>query len=415
MANDPLHLGKEGGQAAFGAAVRHQPDHRCGHGGAHDQAARCLGREERRVLAVRQFVHAVRQQAAEESLHHLLPVGADRALVLGQLHAVDAHGGAARFAVGHQRVQRVAVRRYGEERARTRGEAGRNTGEVRNDHTLDHRRVEVADGDHRHQVGAVPVGVELLQARRADVLQDLRSADGGAVGVAGALQQDRHLLVADAGLGAETETPFFQHHTAFLLDLVGREGDVVRPVFHDQHRPIDDVEILGRDLQLVDRFIEARVRVHVRAEAHAEALDEGGDVLAGEVRCAVEGHVLDEVGQASLVVVFEHGTGVHHQAQLGAAFRRAVAADVVLKAVGQSAGADFGRDRDDLAWRRLCRAFRRCLRGGDASREGHREKRMEQVTRRCTHGQLQPTTSPGTAAIIDVCRVSCPACRSVRL
>jgi hypothetical protein len=33
---------------------------------------------------------------------------------------------------------------------------------------------------------------------------------------------------------------------------------------------------------------------------------------------AVEGHVLDEVGQATLVVVLDHAAHVHHQAELGA-------------------------------------------------------------------------------------------------
>ncbi len=163
----------------------------------------------------------------------------------------------------------------------------------------------------------------------------------------------------------------------------------MRPVFHDQERPIDDVEVVGRDLQLVDRFVEAGMRVHVRAEAHPEALDEGGDVLTGKVRRAVEGHVLDEVRQPALVIVFEHRTGVHHQAQLGSASgRRVVAAHVVLEAIRQSARAHFRGDRNHLGERRRCGPFRRRLGGGEAGRDGNREKRKNEASHRCRHGRF---------------------------
>ena len=76
--------------------------------------------------------------------------------------------------------------------------------------------------------------------------------------------------------------------------------------------------LVGRNLQLVDRLVEAGVGVDVRAEPHAERLHERGDVLPGEVPRAVERHVLDEVGQPALVVVLEHRPRLDHQPQFGA-------------------------------------------------------------------------------------------------
>ena len=38
----------------------------------------------------------------------------------------------------------------------------------------------------------------------------------------------------------------------------------VRPVLEDEQRLIDDRRVVGRDLQLVDRLVEAGVRVDVR-------------------------------------------------------------------------------------------------------------------------------------------------------
>jgi alkyl hydroperoxide reductase subunit AhpC len=57
----------------------------------------------------------------------------------------------------------------------------------------------------------------------------------------------------------------------------------VRPVLHDQQRSIDDERVVGRNLQLIDRLVEAGVCVDVRAEAHPNRLHEGDDVLFREV------------------------------------------------------------------------------------------------------------------------------------
>ena len=92
----------------------------------------------------------------------------------------------------------------------------------------------------------------------------------------------------------------------------------MREVLEDEERAIDDSRVVGRDLQLVDRFVETRVRVDVRAEAHAERLHERADGIAGKFRRAVERHVLDEVRHAALVFVLEHGTGFDREPQFGA-------------------------------------------------------------------------------------------------
>ena len=78
----------------------------------------------------------------------------------------------------------------------------------------------------------------------------------------------------------------------------------------------------------------------MRAEAHAGRLQERDDVLLREVARAVEGHVLDEVRQPSLIVVFENRSGVDDQPELGAALRLLIPADVVAQAVRQRADGD---------------------------------------------------------------------------
>ena len=225
-------------------------------------------------------------------------------------------------------------------RPRSRRRRRRDRREVRDDHRLDRRRVEVADGDHRHQVRAIPVRVELLQPRRADVLDDLRPSDRRAVGIAGALQQHRHLRVAHARLGAEAEPPFLEDDAALLLDLGRLERHVVRPVLHDQQRAIDR----RRGCRSESGADRPSRRSSVCALTCApnripSAWMNAGDVLPREVQRAVERHVLDEMRQPALVIVLEHRAGVDDESKLGAAARLSVRPDEVLQPVRQPADA----------------------------------------------------------------------------
>ena len=180
--------------------------------------------------------------------------------------------------------------------------------EVLADPRLDRVRLEVADGDDRHQVGPVPVVVEAPQGLVGRVLEDLAVADRQPLGVARAVEEDGELLVAHARLGAAAESPLLDHDAALLVDLLVLEGDAVGPVLEDLEGRVDDLRVVGRDLEHVDRLVEARVGVDVRAEAHADALEVVDQLLLLEVLGAVEGHVLDEVGQPALVVVLQRSS-----------------------------------------------------------------------------------------------------------
>ena len=72
------------------------------------------------------------------------------------------------------------------------------------------------------------------------------------------------------------------------------------------------------------------------------------DARAGKMLRAFELHVLDEMRQPLLVVVFEHRSRFDDEPQLGAARRPAVRADVVAQAVRQRADGRFGIHRHQL-------------------------------------------------------------------
>ena len=125
-------------------------------------------------------------------------------------------------------------------------------------------------------------------------------------------------------------------------DLRRIEYLAVCPVLENRESLVDDARRVGRDRQDVDGLVEARVRVEVRAEPHADRLEILDQVVLREMLRAVERRVLDEVREAELRRRLEHRAGVDDEAQLGALLRSAVLTDVVPDAVRQRADRTLG-------------------------------------------------------------------------
>ena len=246
------------------------------------------------------------------------------------------------------RNERLVVVRNGRELALLWRGRHRNSGKALLDRGLHLLGIEVADRDHRHEVRPVPVVIELHGETFGKRLEVLSRADRNPFGVLGALQHHRELEVLHAGARVAAGAPFLDDDRAFFLHF----GRVERrrtagPVLHDVEPRVEEACRVGRHLEHVDRFVERRIRVEVRAESHPHALDEVDNVLLGEPLCAVEHHVLDEVGDAALRVGLENRSRVHDEPELGALLGLLVAPDDVTEAVRELAAHDvrIGRER----------------------------------------------------------------------
>jgi hypothetical protein len=82
---------------------------------------------------------------------------------------------------------------------------------------------------------------------------------------------------------------------------------------------------------------------------------------------AIESHVLDHVGHALLIVVFENRTRLHDQTQLGALLRFLVGANIVGHAVRELAGRDLRIGRHVVGQR--LRPNDSCLSAGQRKRQ----------------------------------------------
>ena len=205
-------------------------------------------------------------------------------------------------------------------------------------------RVDIAHCHHRHQVGAVPVAIEALEGVILEVADDLLFADRQTLGIARTVEHLGQQHLVDAVIDAFADAQFLEHDPALAVEVGVVHRQTVGPVFQHLEALLHHFRVVGGDGQDVHSFVERGVGIEVGAKFDADRLQVRYQLVAFEIGGAVEGHVLGEVGQALLVVVFEHGTGFDHQPQFELVFGARVFMDVVSEAVGQLAGVDQGAD-----------------------------------------------------------------------
>ncbi len=179
--------------------------------------------------------------------------------------------------------------------------------------------------------------------------------------------------------GALPQSPFLDDHAALPVDLLRVERHRTGEVGQRQQSLVDQPWLVGRDLEHVDRLVEARIRVDVRTEAGPCQLEVRHELARLEMRGAVERHVLEHVRQPALVIVFEHRAGLDRQAQQDALLRSGVPADVVGEAVRQPADGDRLVHGQDAVERRQRLLGLRCAlprrwgrpRGEEKGENGH--------------------------------------------
>ena len=206
--------------------------------------------------------------------------------------------------------------------------------------------VDVAHHDDALVVGAVPLLVVLLQEGALKVVDNLHQSDGHAVAVLGAGVELGQVALQHAHLGTGAQAPLLVDDATFLLYLLLLQQQAVGPVVEDEQAGVDDgLAHGGHVADVVDRLVDGGIGIEVGAELDADGLAPAQQFVALEMLGAVEGHVLQEVGQSALVVVLLDGAHALGDVELGALFGPVVVADVVGQSVVKFADADIGVDR----------------------------------------------------------------------
>ena len=137
------------------------------------------------------------------------------------------------------------------------------------------------------------------------------------------------------------------NHATLLLYLLLFQQQTVGPVEEDEQTRVDDtLARRGYITNIIYRLVYRRIGVQVSTELHTYALTPAQHLVTLEMFRAVEGHVLQEVSQTTLVVVLLNRAHTLGNVELGTVFGPCVVTDVISQSVVQLTDTHVGVHRN---------------------------------------------------------------------
>ena len=206
------------------------------------------------------------------------------------------------------------------------------------DFAFDMVYIHIADDDDALIVGTVPLLIVVAEVLIREIVDNAHQADRHTVSVLGVGIELRQYVVINPHDRAAAQLPFLVDDPAFLVDFLVGKRQAVRPVLEDQQAGVE-CALAGRRhvADTVDGLVDAGIGIQVAAELNAERTGEFQQCGVGEVLRPIEGHVLQEVGQPSLLVVLLDRADPLCNVEVGYMLRPLVVQDVVSQAVAELA------------------------------------------------------------------------------
>ena len=285
-----------------------------------------------------QLLQAVVEQGRAHVVTELLRLPCARIGLRGDVaHRVQGQAGVAQFRLGLEQDRNPLRPHPADVRARPGRAGGGERGETLAQEVLGLSHRHVADHHDDQVVRPVPVVVIPAQQPAVRGGEHLLGADGVALGHQRAGKIEAQLLLAHPRLRGIAAALLGKDDAALALHFRLAQQPAAGVVGQHLESLGQHLGFAGRQEQVVDRLVEAGVRVGVGAKAHADGLEVfhqgSGRVVGG----AVEQHVLEIVGHAPLVVRLVQRSGLHVQIQGHPVARLAVGQEHVAQAVVQSA------------------------------------------------------------------------------
>ena len=215
---------------------------------------------------------------------------------------------------------------------------------------LDHPvGIEITNYDYGLQVGTIPTVVEILNILIGKRLQPLDRADDVTLAILRVVGHYGAGLLVQTPVSVVARTQLLDDHATLVVDLLVFERDEVRPIVQNQQTGVDDtLAIQGHARHVVAGLLLCSECVEVSTKLHTHLLQVVDQHLVGQVLCAVESHMLQEVGQTLLVVLLLNSTYVVQNVELGLLFGLGIATNIVGHTVVQLTGSYCGVGRNDL-------------------------------------------------------------------
>ena len=166
-----------------------------------------------------------------------------------------------------------------------------------------------------------------------EVVDHFHCTDRHTVAIARTRVHVGQLAVQDAHDTSGALTPFFVDHATFLVDILCFEQERISPVVQDIKARVNVAVAHGHTVDVVHSFVGRSISVQVLTKLHTDAFAILHQAVAREMLSTVEAHVLQEVSQTALVVLFLHRTHLLCDIEVYTIFGQRIAAHVVSQAV----------------------------------------------------------------------------------
>ena len=198
--------------------------------------------------------------------------------------------------------------------------------------------VDVAHHDDGLVVGTIPLVVVVAQLLVLEAVDHAHQAYGHALAILGAGIERLEVALKHALARGEAHAPLLVYHAALLVDFLVLEQQAIAPVLEDEQARVEGtLAAAGHVADVVHRLVDAGVGVQVTAKFHTQRAGVVDHAVALEVLGAVEAHVLQEVGQAALALLFLQRAHTLSNVEVYMVLRVVVVAHVVGESVGKLA------------------------------------------------------------------------------
>ena len=173
------------------------------------------------------------------------------------------------------------------------------------------------------------------------LVNHFHQTDGEATTVTAVGHQLFEVLDQDACEAGVAHTPLTMDYAALLVNLLTIERQVVTPVVKDKQARVDSSLARGYIIYIIHCFLDAGVSVELSSELHADAFQIFNQRAVGEVSCAIEAHMLQEVSETALALLFLNRTHFLCDIEEGLVLRLFVVTDVIGQTVVEVTYAHF--------------------------------------------------------------------------
>src|SRR5579883_1375051 len=105
------------------------------------------------------------------------------------------------------------------------------------------------------------------------------------------------------------------------------------PFAQDVDPGIEQARLIGLKLEHVDRFVERRVGVEVSAETNTMRFQKAWKIVVRKLLRSIKGHVLIQVSNSLLIIIFQNRTCSNYKTQFCSMFRLAILQNIIMQAI----------------------------------------------------------------------------------